>query len=134
MKKIKSKEHNTFENKILVIEDDRSILDAIRMVLEYTGYSVEIAGNGDTALKDLLNGSNGLPRLIILDILLSGKDGRDICRILKQTKATKHIPIIMMSAHPNAETSAFESGADDFTAKPFEIDDLILKIKKHLKE
>jgi DNA-binding response OmpR family regulator len=64
----------------------------------------------------------------LLDVLLSGKDGRTIARQLKSQEDTKHIPIIMFSAHPSAEQTAREAGADDFIAKPFEIDDLLEKI------
>jgi DNA-binding response OmpR family regulator len=65
---------------------------------------------------------------------MSGFDGRDICRELKQRKNTRGIPIIMISASRDIERSAYEAGADDFLAKPFEIDDLLGKIRKLLKD
>jgi len=61
----------------------------------------------------------------VLDILLSGKDGRAICRKLKSQADTRHIPIVMISAHPDAEQSVTAVGADAFVAKPFAIDELL---------
>jgi CheY-like chemotaxis protein len=73
-----------------------------------------------------------LPDLLLLDIWMSGIDGRDICKELKQKENTKKIPIVLISASREIERSALEAGADDFLAKPFEIDDLLEKIEKHL--
>jgi DNA-binding response OmpR family regulator len=109
---------------ILIIEDDKSILDAMRMALEFEGYSVTVSDRGDYA-HVLLSGKSALPDGILLDILLSGMDGRVICTMLKDNAKTKHIPIIMMSAHPHAEKSVYEAGADYFLSKPFAIDDLL---------
>jgi DNA-binding response OmpR family regulator len=81
-------------------------------------------------LEQLHNG--GLPDLILLDVLLSGKDGRDIVKYLKQHEETKRIPVIIFSAHPGAEQTALEAGADDFMAKPFEIDDLLARVGQYL--
>src|SRR4051812_19978109 len=88
---------------ILVIDDDPSILDATKFILEDIGYAVITSEKGEYAENLLKN--NHLPDLIILDVLLSGKDGREICRILKTQENTKNIPIIMVSAHPKADAS-----------------------------
>ena len=117
--------------KILVIEDDRGILDALRLTLEYAGYDVALTDKGEYVDKLKLVEKSELPDVIILDILLSGKDGRVICRKLKSEQETSHIPVIMVSAHPKAETSAKEAGADDFLAKPFNIQDLLAIVKKY---
>jgi DNA-binding response OmpR family regulator len=109
---------------ILVVDDDPDILDALRFMFEDEGYRVQTTEKGDYA-ESLRDGNGGLPDLIILDILLSGKDGRIICRKLKSQDDTKHIPIVMVSAHPDAEHSVREVGADAFVAKPFSIDDLL---------
>ena len=74
----------------------------------------------------------GLPDLILLDVLLSGKDGREIVKRLKSQEETRHIPVIMFSAHPSAEKTARAAGADDFVAKPFEMDEILAKIAKHV--
>ena len=113
---------------ILIIEDDKSILDAMQMALGFAGYKVSLASSGEYA-ADLMNGKAPLPDGILLDILLSGMDGRAICKELKAHKKTKHLPIIMMSAHPKAESSVKEAGADCFLPKPFPIDDLLDAVK-----
>ncbi len=115
--------------KILVVDDEPDILEALQEILEEEGYAVMTTEKGDYVEK-LHNG--GLPDLILLDVFLSGKDGRSIAKQLKSQEETKHIPIIMFSAHPNAEKTAREAGANDFVAKPFEIDQLLEKVAAYL--
>lgn len=119
------------QKKILVVDDDPDILDAIQFLLEEKGYGVKTMAQG-TSVEALLKQKSGLPNLIILDILLSGKDGRNITKKLKSAKITKHIPIIMISAHLHAEQSVRESGADDFLPKPFDINMLLGKVSQYL--
>jgi DNA-binding response OmpR family regulator len=116
--------------KILVVDDDPDILDALQLALEDAGYEVSITEKGEYA-ENLRDTNGGLPDVIILDILLSGKDGRIICQRLKSQEDTKHIPIVMMSAHPNAQQSVKAVGADDFLAKPFDVDELLEKIAEY---
>jgi DNA-binding response OmpR family regulator len=108
---------------ILVVDDDPAILDALRFLFEDEGYRVQTSEKGDYA-ESLRDENGGLPDLIVLDVLLSGKDGRTICRKLKSQDQTRHIPIVMISAYPDAEHSAKEVGADAFMAKPFAIDEV----------
>ncbi len=115
--------------KVLVVDDEADILEFLQELLEQEGYTVTVTEKADYVEK-LKNG--GLPDLILLDVFLSGKDGRDIARQLKGRSETKHIPIIMFSAHPNAEKTAREAGANDFLPKPFEIDDLLAKIEQYI--
>lgn len=117
--------------KILVVDDDPDILDAIQFALEDEGYAVTTAEKGEYA-ENLRDGNGGLPDLIILDVLLSGKDGRLICKKLKGQDETRHIPIIMISAHPGADRSVREVGADDFLAKPFEVDGLLAMVARYM--
>lgn len=116
--------------KILVVDDDPDILDALRFMLEDSGYEVKTTEKGEYA-ENLRDTNGGLPDVIILDVLLSGKDGRLICQKLKSQEDTRHIPIIMISAHPNAKQSVSAVGADDFMAKPFDMDELLTKIAKY---
>ena len=109
---------------ILVVDDDPGMLDALRFLFEDKSYRVETCEKGDY-VESLRGENGGLPDLIVLDVLLSGKDGRTICRRLKSQKTTRHIPVVMISAHPNAEHSARDVGADAFVAKPFAIDELL---------
>ena len=120
---------STPRKSILVVEDDPDILLVLTAMLEDAGYAVTATETGDTLL-DLRDGN--LPDLILLDMLLSGHDGREIVGQLKASPATGHIPILMLSAHPGGEDGAREAGADDFLAKPFEMDTLLAKIARHL--
>ena len=113
------------EKLILVLDDDPDICAMLKMVLEYHGYAADEA-DGEEKAKEIL--STKKVDLIIMDMLLSGADGTDICRRVKQDKQTLAIPILMFSAHPNAQKICMEAGADDFIAKPFEMNDLIDKV------
>ena len=117
--------------KILVVDDDPDILDAFQMMLEDAGYEVSITEKGEYA-ENLHDTNGGLPDVIILDVLLSGKDGRIICQKLKSQEETKDIPIIMISAHPDAKQSVKAVGADDFLAKPFEMEEFLAKVAEYL--
>ena len=112
-------------HRILVIDDEQDILELVQIMLEDAGYLVTIAQK-DVAFETLA--MNVLPDAIILDMLLSGKDGRTIARRWKSQRETMQIPILMLSAHPSAEQEALEAGADDFLAKPFEMDEFLSRI------
>lgn len=117
------------KKKILVVDDDPDILDAVSLLLEGEGYEVSVSERGD-GVEDLSDGD--LPDLILLDLILSGRDGGDICRLLKSRSETRDVPVVMMSAHSEAEKAASEAGADGFLAKPFEIDRLLQTIQSQL--
>ena len=110
------------KKKVLVVDDDPDILAFIQAMLEDEGYKVATTERSDR-LKELTEGD--VPNVIVLDMLLSGNDGRDITIQLKSQENTKHIPIILLSAHPEAEREAKRVGADAFLAKPFEMDELL---------
>ena len=114
---------------ILIIDDDPDILEPLSLLLEGEGYRVETTTQADQTYGKV---EKFRPSVILLDILMSGVDGRTICRKLKEKKATKQIPIIMMSAHPTAQADSNGCGADDFIAKPFDLDTLLTMVKKHL--
>ena len=114
---------------ILVVDDDPDILLMLQALLEDEGYQVRVAKSG--SLVDRLP-TLDLPDLIVLDMLMSGSDGRDIARRLKQQQETQRIPILMLSAHPSAEQEARAAGADDFLAKPFELEVLLTKVMQAL--
>ena len=114
--------------KVLVADYDPAILDSLKMMLELSGYEVDTTVNGETMYKM----EKDLPDLLLLDIWMSGQDGRDICKYLKHEQHTKDIPIILISASRDVMKSAHDAGADDFVTKPFEMDDLIAKIEMYL--
>lgn len=116
------------QKKILVVDDDPDILEFLQELLEEEGYIV--ATTDKTEYVEKLHDS-GLPDLILIDVLLSGKDGREIVKRLKSQEETRHIPVMMFSAHPSAEATARAAGADDFVAKPFEMGEILAKIAKH---
>ncbi|WP_233524551.1 response regulator transcription factor [Mucilaginibacter conchicola] len=111
--------------RIMIADDDPAIVDAVEMLLEFEGYQVSSTVDGAT----VLDMREELPDLLLLDIWMSGDDGRDICRKLKSVPSTKNIPVIMISASKDIEQSARDAGADDFIAKPFEMDALLQKIE-----
>lgn len=112
--------------KILVADDDPAICESLKMMLELEGYEVDTTVDGAVIYKM----EKDYPDLLLLDIWMSGQDGRDICKYLKNEPHTKNIPIIMISASRDIRKSAQESGADDFLEKPFEQEELLEKISK----
>jgi CheY-like chemotaxis protein len=118
------------KKKLLVVDDDADILEFLKVILEDEGYTV-VTTDKDDYLEKLQD--EPLPHLILLDLLLSGKDGREIVKYLKTNEKTNHIPVIMFSAHPSAREITKQAGADDFVAKPFEIDLFLKKVAQYLK-
>ena len=112
--------------KILVIDDDKDLLEVTKSLLSRKGFEVETNDNWDGALQQL---DSFQPQLILLDVFLNGIDGLDICKKLKSMPNTCHIPILIFSAYPSvAERVIYEYGADDFIAKPFEVNELVTKV------
>lgn len=118
------------KKKVLVVDDEADILEFLKVILEDEGYTV-VTTDKDDYLEKLQDDT--LPDLILLDLLLSGKDGREIVKYLKSNEKTHHIPVIMFSAHPSAREITKQAGADDFVAKPFEIDLFLKKVAQYLK-
>lgn len=114
--------------RIIVVDDDDGILDALEAMLDSAGY--EVATSSDGEILEKLTKEN-LPDLILLDVLLSGKDGREICASLKNNEITNQVPIIMISAEPTAADGAKACRADDFIAKPFEMKELMEKVDQY---
>ncbi|GAC1423981.1 MAG: hypothetical protein NVSMB67_23680 [Flavisolibacter sp.] len=115
--------------RILVIDDDPDIRALMQLSFKKRGYVVETAAKKEEALEKLDKFS---PDIILLDVLLSGADGRDVCKEIKAKKETEKLPIIMVSAHPGAIENIAHYGADDFIAKPFNMDALLIKMEKLL--
>ncbi|MEK7155877.1 MAG: response regulator [Patescibacteria group bacterium] len=106
--------------KVLIIDDNAGILFVMRKALELKGYEVHTSDTftGIDAVEKVA------PDLMYLDISLVGQDGREVAQELKGDEGTKHIPIIILTAYPNADELAKEAGANDFLPKPFELADL----------
>ena len=115
---------------ILVVDDNKDICLLIESILLSDGYDVESCSNPAEFESKL---KSDTPKLIITDMLMSGFDGRTLTKEVKKNPETAAIKVMLMSAHPDAAKICGEIGADDFLAKPFEIDDLIDKVEKLLK-
>ena len=112
-------------NHILVVDDDPDIGLMIKTMLEYHGYSVVVTDRPEKA-EELLASSHF--DLLVMDMLLSGMNGMDICARLKKNETLSHVPVIMISAHPNAREICINAGADDFVSKPFDMEEMLAKI------
>jgi DNA-binding response OmpR family regulator len=115
--------------KILILDDDLDILAVMQLLFKTKGFDVVALSRWEEVYEKV---DSFKPHLILLDVLLSGNDGRDICRDLKHKQSTRNIPIVMFSANPSAADNIHEYGADDFIHKPFEVNDLLATINKHL--
>ena len=107
---------------IIVVDDNKDISALLKTVLELSGHSASICADKDTLFNAL---SVYLPQLIVMDLMLGNEDGRELCRLLKTDPATHHIPVLMISAHPDAGQSCLEAGASAFLEKPFEMEELL---------
>jgi CheY-like chemotaxis protein len=117
----------SYMKKILLIDDDPDVRTVITATLRRQGYDVTAASRKEEAWQIL---ESHRPSLILLDVLLSGSDGRELCREIKATPETKNIPVIMFSGHPSAGLQFENYGADDFIAKPFNTEALLEKLEQ----
>lgn len=113
------------KQKILILDDDLDIGMMMKMMLQFKGYDVALFTTPDKIEEEI---SNQPYDLIFVDMLLSGRNGIDICKALKSNPAVAVIPLIMMSAHPDAKQICLAAGVDDFIAKPFEVKEVLLKV------
>lgn len=115
--------------KILVIDDDESILDAVRMILEQEGYTVHLQSDVSQIVKVI---QKLKPDLILLDVMLGITDGRDICRQIKNHRYLRSTPVIMLTATKDMRNLIEDFVPDGYIAKPFDMHVLIKTIKSHL--
>ena len=113
---------------IILVDDDPAIQDAFRLILTHAGYEVTVYSNG----RSLLTSGYTLPQLFILDKQLSGADGVDICRYLKQRPATSAIPVIILSASSHTRHQALAAGANAFLEKPCSLKDLLASVEQYI--
>ena len=105
---------------VLVIDDNEDILFfMLKAMLQHKGYKVSITENIENLEANL---REMLPDVILMDMLLSGADGREVCKHLKKNPDLSAIPVIMLSAHPQARKECLAAGADYFLEKPFEME------------
>ena len=117
---------------MLIVDDERGILDFIRLGMRSEGFRVEIAQDGPTGLAKarMLH-----PDIMILDIVMPGIDGLNICRRLRAEPDTMNIPIIMLTARDEVKdrVEGLETGADDYLTKPFSFDELLARVRALLR-
>ena len=118
--------------KILIVDDEQDIVDAIEYQLKREGFRVATAGDGEHALA---LAQKDIPDAIVLDLMLPGVDGLDVCRTLRAQEKPKHIPILMLTAKTQEadRVVGLELGADDYITKPFSVRELVARIKAVLR-
>ena len=119
------------QKKILVVDDEVDLVETLRFPLEMEGFNVLVSYNGEDALNQTRKEN---PDLILLDLMLPKLDGYKVCRLLKFDERYKHIPILMLTAKTQEKDKLLgkETGADEYITKPFDIDELMKKIKGYL--
>ena len=117
---------------ILVVDDEPDIVEIIQYNLEKSGFDVIVAADGPAALE---KARDETPDLIVLDLMLPGLEGTDVCRILKQDERTRSIPILMLTAKSEEidRIIGLELGADDYVVKPFSPREIALRIRNILR-
>ena len=120
--------YKSMGNKILVIEDEPIIGEMMCILLEMEGYKVISLGNTGLARRSLAEKDIAM---VILDLNLGGEDGQSMCRFIKDDPDSKHIPVILVSANSDLQQIATDCGADDYLAKPFDMQHFVQKIDQY---
>lgn len=118
---------NQAEKKVLIADDDEAIVEITSMMLEMAGYKVINTLDGNLVLNLLLEYK---PDLLLLDVLMGDVDGRDVCKVIKSREDTRHTPVLIFSASHEIKQSALDAGADGFMEKPFNMSEILGKIKE----
>ena len=114
---------------IHVVEDDQDIRHIIELILEEEGYQVKTFADATSFHNGM---GESVPDLYLLDVMLPDGNGIDLCQEIRTTKAIKHVPIIMMSAHAKADLIFGQCAVNDFITKPFDLNDILVRIQKQI--
>ncbi|HNS50277.1 MAG TPA: response regulator transcription factor [Anaerolineae bacterium] len=119
-------------NRILIVDDDREIARLVRAYLEQSGYQVLVAYDGETALRMI---RHDRPDLVVLDLMLPDRDGKDVTRVVRGDAAIAALPIIMLTARVEDydKIVGLELGADDYVTKPFNPHELVARVRAVLR-
>ena len=119
--------------KILVVDDERAVRESLRRALELEGYEIELAEDGRQALSLLEQEGNGQPDAVVLDVLMPGLDGLEVCRRLR--KSGNRVPVLMLTARDEVEdrVAGLDAGADDYVTKPFALEELLARVRALLR-
>jgi two-component system, OmpR family, response regulator MprA len=117
--------------KILVVDDERAVRESLRRALVLEGYEIELAGDGQDALDRLA--SDTQPDAMILDVLMPGLDGLEVCKQLRRTGS--RLPVLMLTARDEVENrvAGLDAGADDYVTKPFALEELLARLRALLR-
>ena len=120
------------EDTVLIVEDEADVVDLLRYNLKRAGFKVIVATSGDAGLACV---RAHRPDIVILDLMLPGMSGLEVCRALKQDAETTHIPILMLTAKDEQKdrVKGLETGADDYVGKPFSPRELVLRVQALLR-
>jgi DNA-binding response OmpR family regulator len=122
--------HTAMSKKILIVDDNELIVEVMSYILINSGYEVSSLPNGYHVIEEV---KNTHPDLLIIDAIMPGIDGRDICKILKLNKDTKDLPVIICSSEDNLDAALTQIGApNDVLHKPFDMSALINKVEFQL--
>lgn len=110
---------------ILIIDDNKDLLTMLNAMLKTRGYIISVSETAENLIPTI---KEIKPDIILMDMLLSGSDGRELCRQIKADAAISSIPLMMLSAYPQAVTDCLEAGADAFVEKPFDMKVLLEKL------
>ena len=118
--------------KILVVDDERAVRESLRRALELEGYEIELAADGREALS-LLMDDHPQPDAVILDVLMPGVDGLEVCRRLRE--AGNRVPVLMLTARDEVQNrvAGLDAGADDYVTKPFALEELLARVRALLR-
>jgi two-component system response regulator MprA len=118
--------------KILVVDDERAVRESLRRALELEGYEIELAADGSEALQALTD-DQPQPDAVILDVLMPGIDGLEVCRRLRAAGNT--VPVLMLTARDEVENrvAGLDAGADDYVTKPFALEELLARVRALLR-
>lgn len=114
-------------SKILIVEDDHNLGLMIQDILEFKGHEVILSKKPEDTNENILNNQVDL---VLLDKLISGVDGTDVCTAIRNSETISKTPVLMMSALNDARAVCLRAGATDFISKPFEMDELLAKVEE----
>ena len=117
----------------MVVDDERAVRESLRRALELEGYEIDLAADGQEALTRLMENGGSQPDAVILDVLMPGVDGLEVCRRLR--KGGNSVPVLMLTARDEIENrvAGLDAGADDYVTKPFALEELVARVRSLLR-